>query len=219
MTANFPEMRMISWSRLRRWGKNRAVRSSYVWIILVPLAARLSNTLDGMPKIFESNSGGGVPLSWELGYFAAVSFSIGAAVYQIWCPSLIREYRDFAEFRSAGNGHLALVRWIMATWTDETRRRQIASLLVNSYGTTASQAEISARLRGGMVQVEQCAEKIRFDDDGLGEAFIWVRHEAEKRSPVARILVALLMAIGSTCGAIVLSQGFRQVWVAFSSRH
>ncbi len=43
-----------------------------------------------------------LPFSWIAFYLAACSFSIATAIYSIFCPPIVRDYRGFADFVEEG---------------------------------------------------------------------------------------------------------------------
>jgi len=104
------------WSSIQRFGENRLLRSSFVWIAIVPVAAMAFSEVD---RIMLPMLGNGfslnlrLPFSWILFYLAACSFSVAGGIYSILCPPIVREYRNFADFaaegRNAGYLHEAFI--------------------------------------------------------------------------------------------------------------
>jgi len=95
-------------SFLKRFGRSRLLKSSYFWLFIVPpVALLLSKT--GNELTIPLGTGElviplGLPFSWKLFYFGAVSFSIGSLAYAVFCPALIREYDSYEEFDKSGKG-------------------------------------------------------------------------------------------------------------------
>lgn len=101
-----------TWSSLAAIGNSKAAQSSYIWLIIVPLAANLMLSVN--PRLKFNVFGEyieltlALPFSWILLYFAALLFSGGTLVYNIRCPRIVRHYRTAREFEEARNGPLQL---------------------------------------------------------------------------------------------------------------
>lgn len=110
-------LREPDWKIYRGLGNSRLVKSSYAWLILVPLAAKF---LSLMPEQIEFHLMGadiplsmGLPFRWKLFYFMALSFAVGQAVYAIRCPYLIKNYRDFKQYSESHIGSADLSQWFL----------------------------------------------------------------------------------------------------------
>jgi len=100
---------------LNVFGKNRLLATSYLWLIVVPVTAKvfskienpldLSNVIDGLVIDLE------LPFSWHLFYYSAVLISLGGAIYRIRCPAIIRDYSTFADYARVGRGSTYLLRY------------------------------------------------------------------------------------------------------------
>ncbi len=101
-TSRFPP----KWTDLRRMGNSRLMKSSYYWMVFVPIAAHMLPRKDieiGLPfgdatltLLF------GLPFSWKLFYLGAVSIAIGSILFTLYCPPLIRHYGSYGAFAKAG---------------------------------------------------------------------------------------------------------------------
>ncbi|MBX3420474.1 MAG: hypothetical protein KF752_02850 [Pirellulaceae bacterium] len=54
----------------------------------------------------------GLPFSWKLFFFAAASFSLATAIFQIKCPKIIQEHDDYSGFTNAGKGRPHLEQYV-----------------------------------------------------------------------------------------------------------
>jgi len=97
-----------TWSELQRLGSSRALRSSYVWLVLVPIAVRL---IDQVNDVIHVEVFGAtipvtmkLPFSWQTFFFAALAISAGNAIYQWRCPYLISAFSGFQDFKASGRG-------------------------------------------------------------------------------------------------------------------
>ena len=96
----------ISWILINSLGKLRFSRSSYYYIVIIPI---LVKSLENINNPISLNFGGTdiqlnleLPFSWYLFYFGAVAIAIGSIIYLIFCPELIKEYNNYGEFLDAG---------------------------------------------------------------------------------------------------------------------
>lgn len=102
---------MIKWSTIDALGKNKALSSSYIWVLIVPLMAK---SLQNIHKIeipfvcegcfIELN----LPFSWVNFYYSALFIAIGKVIYTICCPKIISNYQNYTEFLNQGRGVYAI---------------------------------------------------------------------------------------------------------------
>jgi hypothetical protein len=110
----------LNWCWIRSLGNSRVVRTSPVWLILVPMLARALTPIAGHRELqipwlatpIATNIG--LPFSWELLYASAFAFFIGQVTYSLACPGLVKNYRSFGEFHVAHPGTATLNSWL--TW-------------------------------------------------------------------------------------------------------
>jgi hypothetical protein len=96
------------WSTLYDMGNSRLLRTSYVWLIVVPIAAKL---LVGVNELLTFSVYGqefqiepGLPFSWKAFYFSSVSFSVAGLIYSFRCEGLAKHFRTFADYENEGRG-------------------------------------------------------------------------------------------------------------------
>ncbi|WP_213546774.1 hypothetical protein [Vannielia litorea] len=98
----------IKWSTIARMGGNRLVRSSYIWLIVVPLCVKLLADIPGTSTVLLFDGQVAMtldlPFSWKAFYAAAVLFTLANLTFLAFCPALVREFRDFRAFRDRGHG-------------------------------------------------------------------------------------------------------------------
>lgn len=93
------------WTELAILGENRLVKSSYIWLIIVPITAKLIREL---PYPLYVNMGNenfqfklSLPFSWQLFFFAALSFSIANVIFSFYRP-LFTKFKDYGDFKNQG---------------------------------------------------------------------------------------------------------------------
>ena len=129
---------VFKWSSIRALGNSRTVKSSYYWLVVVPLAAKFLEKIEGEYtfSIFESDLTFyfGLPFSWQLFYLMAVAFAIGQAAFQLRCPEYIRDFASFLEYRQAHLGTGPLLRFLNFAnrRTSEKDHRSMHKRIVNA---------------------------------------------------------------------------------------
>lgn len=96
----------INWEVVNKLGKNRLLRTSYIWLILVPPLAKLLSTIRS-PLDFSQYVPGliinlSLPFSWQTFYFSAVIISTAGVIYFLRCPEIVKSFSTFAEFKAEG---------------------------------------------------------------------------------------------------------------------
>lgn len=96
----------VRWSRIRGFGKNRLVRSSYLWMVGVPVAARIVHALKDRVRepewaynIVQSLH---LPFMWQLLFWASLFWAAATLLFDLCCPAIIRDHADWGEFVNAG---------------------------------------------------------------------------------------------------------------------
>lgn len=185
------------WDDLNRVGKSRLLQSSYVWLLLVPMAAKALSAIEN-PLILKGISDGlrihvALPFSWHVFYFSAVSVSIAGVIYTLFCPKLIRSFSNYAEYRSEGRGQEYLLRYA------QTEMHQ---------GDTLKAGWDNAVLTE---EVKDTKSEIEY------ATLFWKIHlEENKKSPFWRLACFSLYAVGLILVLIVLTQNFIFVVSALS---
>ena len=104
----------ISWILVNSLGKMRFSRTSYYYLVIIPIIVKALDKLNSplLLKLGESNIQINLelPFSWYLFYFGALSISIASLLYQIYCPELIKNFRNYGEFLDAGESDSYLAR-------------------------------------------------------------------------------------------------------------
>jgi hypothetical protein len=106
----------ITWSHLRWLGHNSAVKSSYIWLFVVPLAAKMLSPISGEHEfhIFGAtlNIHFGLPFSWTIFYFMAIFFALGQIIYSLYCPKVLKDYVTYSDYNKTENGDILIFSWL-----------------------------------------------------------------------------------------------------------
>ena len=94
------------WSSLRVLGTSRTVRSSYLWLMLVPIVAKCLSAVNEIATFTILSATISVPLSlpfsWKAFFFAALAFAVADLIWHIKCPGIIKKYSNYSDFVSQG---------------------------------------------------------------------------------------------------------------------
>jgi len=97
-----------TWSNLNRYGKSKILRTSYIWLIFIPLFAKIIYQIDkhipinlfGAQLTFNLE----LPFSWKLFFASSVFFSIAGFLYELFCPEIVRDYEKYSDLIDSGKG-------------------------------------------------------------------------------------------------------------------
>lgn len=102
-----------TWTVLSALGKSRIFKSSYFWIVLVPLVAKL---FSGIENIIDFEIFGAsisinlaLPFSWQMFYFSALFIGAASLIYSMFCPEIILKYDKFSDFTDEGKGRKQII--------------------------------------------------------------------------------------------------------------
>jgi hypothetical protein len=105
----------LSWTTLNSLGRSRILKSSYLWLLVVPVVAKL---LENVGPNFEIQIFGklalielSLPFSWVVFFFSAVAISAADLIYNVFCPKLIKDHQSFSGFKDSGNGRTQLKKY------------------------------------------------------------------------------------------------------------
>jgi len=100
--------KMIGWTSLEGVGNSRALKSSYIWIVMVPIAARMAEKFDGEVAVTLFGASITVslslPFTWQIFYLSAVLFSLANLIYTVRCPIFLKETPRLTELVAYGRG-------------------------------------------------------------------------------------------------------------------
>ncbi len=134
-----------SWGSVRGIGNSRMVKTSYVWLFVVPTAATLLLPFardyivqlpwlnDGVEFHFSIS----LPFSWVRFLMMAVAFTVGQGLYRIFCPELVRKYGSFGDFRSEHSGRTKLVTFVSEALIRLVRRPESLETAYRTLGVPA----------------------------------------------------------------------------------
>jgi hypothetical protein len=103
----------LNWDQLRPIQNNKIVNSLYIWLVIVPVAAKLLSKIENELTITLGNQDivldMRLPFSWELFFFSALCFVVGNILYLMFCPAIIKDHTNYGNFKEVGgtDAHLS----------------------------------------------------------------------------------------------------------------
>lgn len=100
------------WHSIKKTESNKIVQSVHVWLILVPIIAKLMSLIEGPFVIVISENTYAfdlsLPFAWVLFFGAALFFTLANITFIYFAPAIIKENDDLSDFERAGKdeGHL-----------------------------------------------------------------------------------------------------------------
>lgn len=103
---------MFTWAQLRRFQDHKLFTSMYVWLLIVPIFAKISEKMSEQASVsifgVSLQLSLSLPFSWQIFYFSAISIVIANVIFQIYCPDIVKDHPNFAHFKSEGKELQAL---------------------------------------------------------------------------------------------------------------
>ena len=101
-----------TWELISLFGKNKFVKSSYLWFIAIPIFAKalqktkalMSNDMFSNEWIKLIDSLLTLPFEWKSLYYSSVAFAFATILYSIFCPKLLLKFSDWKDFSNKGHG-------------------------------------------------------------------------------------------------------------------
>jgi hypothetical protein len=199
-TTKFAMDEAISWLSLKRFGSLRVLKTSYIWLVAVPLAAKILAAMPNKIHIpwfeFDIPLAIDLPFSWEAFYFSAVFFAIASFLFGISCPSIIKNYDSFTDYEAEGRGFMTLKSEAMRTLVRAINERPSPSInwergtIAPCYPRTQEMAKalVAAHTQLGE---KLSALKLEMGDanqkKNLGDLFHYVQEKASMLSVRLRI--------------------------------
>jgi len=103
---------LIQWSKLKLLQNNKIVKTSYIWLLLVPFVTKLFSKISNNlifsihGKIYEFDLI--LPFSWKIFFISALFFTLGNLFFYIFSPSIVKNYKDYGDFKTQGKTHKQL---------------------------------------------------------------------------------------------------------------
>lgn len=199
-------------------GESRVIRSSYIWLFLVPFLARLLEPAASPITVsfFDADIRIALALPFSLTsfYAAAVLFSVASVCFQSFCPDPIKMYKSFSDFERTGKGvdvilnsFCLLYQKPLLFWPLEFSDKMKAYFFRSFLPTV----DPDLLVRGSDLRpVEVVGGDIA--KEKIPQAFWFVINNFNRSKPIARLMTSLLYLGGFVALALVLLQNCITVW-------
>lgn len=95
-------MAMVNWDLVKSIGDSRALKSSFLFVLIVPIFAKLLLNIPDKIVVPLFNVawelGLTLPFSWVLFFYASLACSIGNLIYLFRCPEVVKNYKEHSDF-------------------------------------------------------------------------------------------------------------------------
>ncbi len=227
-----------SWVTIRALGKNKILNTSYIWIVLVPIIAKL---LEKAPEVIKLEIFGAMteiplelPFSWGVFYFSAVCFFFASIIFILFCPAIIKRFADFSDFLGSGESGRYFLKqeqkYTDMRGYDQHEWKSILNAYVNSKYSDTEIRNLLPKYRTDIIDSATSSahgsiSRLNFSvnpffvlaipREELSSTFSFWTSAVENTLFLARFLSILLYILGFALMAIVLIQNFIYVWQIF----
>lgn len=96
-----------TWDTLIKMSRNKIVNSSYVFLFITPIAAKITQHL---PEVVQVPFGSGyqfstsLPFSWLWLFWCALAASTANVIVLLRCPTIVSKYQEWGDFERSARG-------------------------------------------------------------------------------------------------------------------
>lgn len=102
----------LTWTLIDKLGKSNIGKTSYIFVLVVPIIVKLFENLQYPVSIdvggYDLKLNMELPFKWYILYFGGIFIALGSVLYQIYCPRLIKNFKNFGDFVEAGESDFYL---------------------------------------------------------------------------------------------------------------
>lgn len=209
--------KISTWTHLNNLGRNKTLRSSYLWIVIVPLAAKMLSAIESPLELIILNArinlNLSLPFSWQLFYFSSLLIALGSLIYSIFCPDIIKNYDKFSDLTDQGKGGKQIIEYLLEVLPDlkYTRLDNVIDdiVLIEFYEKFTNLGRFTGENKRKITY--QTLLNSTINEGKITDCFWWVREVADISSERIRIFCAVSYAIGIFLLGIVLIENIKYV--------
>ena len=199
----------ITWINLKKINSSKFINSMYIWIIIVPILAKIFSNLD--KEVFNFLIFGEIlplqlklPFSWALFYFSAIFFAIANLIFTIRCPLIIKENNSYNDFLTEGKKLLQLKPYIEDVNYDWNKLANDIDKKIDSQNNSSYMSASSISLNMSIEKLDKVNEEKNNPKNYFWEIYNFTNFVREK----SRVTIGILYFIGFCLFSIVLIQNF-----------
>jgi len=178
---------MFSWNNVRGLSNAKIVSSTAIWVFLVPAFIKVFNSIDNNYVAVE------LPFSFLVLYFSGVSFFLGAVIYNLFCPGLVKDFDGYASFKSDGQGCYSIDRYLMSV--NDCCSIKLKEELISNVGEASSVEIDSSNI--GCINIGKNNHVYSFNNEQLGDVFWIVYHDLASKRQFFMYLSLLFHVLGA----------------------
>lgn len=213
-----------NWSDLRAFGNNRLLRSTYFWIVFIPIVAKFLSSVEEIAHVtifgHEFQLTLGLPFKWTLFFYGSLITAIGNVIYAMRCPSLVKDYETYLDYKDAGKGIDQLIRDFSTVLSrfyksipGEHLQNHLRSFSDRFCEPPAAGSDAANSLTRALAEIPDkpwsavlAATRLRIIADRQADAFWSIREFVDQLSPLFRGGCAICYVLGLGCFLVVLLQ-------------
>jgi hypothetical protein len=179
------ELLSWDWDHLSILGQSKAFRSSYWFLLLVPTVAKVLGHVPSEIRLFGTIYYPHVdlPFSWVALFFCAVFVSAGNLIYSLFCPDLIKRFRDYQSFDNAARG-------------SEFLRRSLNAPTPGEIDAVVDNIVAEKGKRRDPATVLNTKDQLKRYGKAGADSFYFVRDTLNMQRPTLRMIAAILYLCG-----------------------
>lgn len=202
------------WLSLRGFGTSRVLRTSFLWMAFVPMAANCMSAMDGTVE-FELFGASipirlSLPFQWKLFYWSSVALAMASGAFSLRCPRIVKDFVDYRDFAERGHGDVSLLDMMCSTYVigNEDQALTLIQTVAHEYATDESATNVERALLGSeQDRIEQSIRLIRLRDGTQSDCWHQAIRLANSSRVLSRLFCAGLYSVGWALLGVILLQG------------
>ena len=197
-----------SWKGLESIGNNNIVKSSYMWIIVIPIIAKFFEKFPtdfSIPFYKNLTIILVLPFSWQLLYLSALIFAVSTLLFVFFCPEIINKFSNVKEYIEKGLGKEQLI-IVFSTWLrkdtsindangNKIEKDELLSLFYKKYCKELKDTELE-QFNDKSKSLDKRIRKLSIKKSEFYNAFWFVRSYMANDRIFYRFIITLLYSIG-----------------------
>lgn len=205
-------MLKLSWYDFENVSGSRIVKSSGLWLVIVPIAAKFVSKISGdmLLNVFGKNITVvlQLPFSWKMLFFSALFFSAANLVYYFRCPEIVKKYSTFNDFHGTGRSNEQMGKYFLNIDSEKTRSELEKSSyycvvqVENSIETYKKECGFIGSYSERSKNIVECPDSFSANNNN----FWSIRDASSTLNRWSMLMCLVLYAIGAICLLWVLGE-------------
>ena len=202
----------MSWLKISELGNSKIVKSMMIWMFITPILAKALSSVESVNlPFFETDQSItlGLPFSWQVFFFCALSFTVANLIFQFKCPSLISKFNNFTDFKSKEDSCYLMVNYFNEHVSENMVRENFVQIgaIVARYTTSRTIAKEWTSDDTSNVNWRKGIDSLKHTQlDNMPDLFSALRIELAKLYPKWTFFCGIFYAIGFIGISIVAIQ-------------